>query len=232
MIFETFGTVMKEENVKTIEHGILPNTFVLENLGMFPGYYGTHFPTQKVPDSIFLVLSQKVSTEKILRVTHDIKRKTKFEFEGTPASLTIYNNVYFSIRLRYLQSLNHLIEIQEHYRDAGFVFAKMKKLNETAVIHIKKVFHIESLTEKVLKDSEKDMYYLKIDEQLTWSHFKKLIAQVRNNVKLPAFDGALAVVYGTKVFDLIRIYSTGMNTEQLELLHDKVEELIAKSLED
>lgn len=231
MIFETFGTITKEENVKTVEHGILPNTFVLENLGLFPGYYGNQIPNQKVSDSIFLVIPSKESTEKILRVTHEIKGKTGFEFEGSPATLTIYNTTYFSIRLRYLQSHEHLKEIQEHYRDAGFVFAKMKKLNETAVIHIKKVFHIESINEFVLKDSEKDMYYLKIDNQLTWSHFKKVIAQVRNNVKLPAFDGALAVVYGTKVHDLVRIYSTAITIDELELLRTKFIEMLKKSVD-
>lgn len=229
MIFEMYGTVTKEENVKTVEHGISPNTFVVENLGVFPAYYGTQIPSGAMADSYFLILQQKESTEKILRTTHEIKARIDCEFEGTPASLNIYNNTYYSIRLRYLKDQANLSKIQEHYRDAGFTFAKMKKLDETAIIYIKKIFHIESMSDNVLKDSEKDMYYLKINEQLTWSHFKSIIGQVRNNVTLPAFDGALVVIYGTKVQDLVRIYCKSIGLAELELLHSKLEEVIAKS---
>ena len=34
MVLETFGSIIKEEQLKTVERGILPNTFVLENLGL------------------------------------------------------------------------------------------------------------------------------------------------------------------------------------------------------
>ncbi len=230
MALETFGSIIKEEQVKTVERGILPNTFVLENLGSFPGYYGAHLPVHKDPDSIFLVTVQKESTEKILRVTHEIKKRTELSFEGTPASLCIQNSDYNTIRLRYLKGFDHIAEIQEHYRDAGINFAKLKRIEETAVIQIKKIFKVEQITDKILKDEEKDMYYLKIDEQLTWSHFKKVTKQIRNNIHLSAFDAALAVIYGANILDLIRIYSTSLKIEELELLHDKYEEFIAKSL--
>jgi len=230
MILETFGSIIKEEQVKTVERGILPNTFVLENLGSFPGYYGANLPSHEVPDSIFLIMTQKESTEKILRITHDIKKKSKIEFEGSPASLCVYNNDHNAIRLRYLKGFDHIAEIQEYYRDAGIVFSKLKRMEENAIIQIKKVFKVESITDKILKDEEQDMYYLKIDEQLTWSHFKNVTAQVRNNVQISAFDAALAVIYGAELLDLVRIYSTSLSTEELEKLHYKYEEIIAKSL--
>ena len=62
MTLETFGSIIKEEQVKTVDHGILPGTFVLENLGMFPGYYSTNVPQTGIHDSIFLVLTKKEST--------------------------------------------------------------------------------------------------------------------------------------------------------------------------
>jgi len=230
MALETFGSIIKEEQVKTIEHNVLPNTFVLENLGSFPGYYGADLPVHRDVDSIFLVMTQKESTEKILRITHDIKKKTKLNFEGSPSSLCILNNNFDAIRLRHLKGYDHIIEIQEHFRDAGITFAKMKKVEENAVIQIKKVFKVEYMTDKILKDDEKGMFYLKINEQLTWSHFKKVTYQLRNNVKISAFDAALAVIYGADILDLVRIYSTTLTTAELELLHDKYEELIAKSM--
>lgn len=230
MALETFGSIIKEEQVKTVERGILPNTFVLENLGSFPGYYGANLPLDRDPDSIFLVMTKKESTEKILRITHDIKKKSQIEFEGSPASICVLNNDYHAIRLRYLKGFDHIGELQEYYRDAGITFAKTKRIEENAVIQIKKIFKVEAISDKILKDDENDMYYLKINEQLNWSHFKKVTTQVRNNIKLSAFDAALAVIYGAEILDLVRIYSTSLTTEEMEKLHDKYEELIAKSL--
>lgn len=230
MALETFGSIIKEENVKTVERGILPNTFVLENLGSFPGYYGANIPINKNPDSIFLVLTKKESTEKILRITHDIKKKTKLVFEGTPASLCVHNTTYYTIRLRHLKEFDHIAEIQEYYRDYGISFAKTKKLEESSIIQVKKIFQMEWITDRILKDLEDDMYYLKINEQLNWSHFKKVTTQVRNNIQLSAYDAALAVIYGVEVLDLVRIYSTSLTRDELEMLHEKYEELIAQSL--
>ncbi len=230
MVLETFGSIIKEEQLKTVERGILPNTFVLENLGLFPGYYGANLPTSKAPDSIFLIMNQKESTEKILRITHIIKKKLQYDFEGSPANLCVYNTDYNAIRLRHLKDFDHIAEIQEHYRDAGITFARTKKVEDSAVIQVKKIFQVKSISDKIFKDIEKDMYYLKIEEQLTWSHFKKVTIQVRNNVQISAFDAALAIIYGSNVLDLVRIYSTSLSIEELEKLHDKYEELIAKSL--
>jgi hypothetical protein len=230
MLLETFGSIIKEEQVKTFERGILANTFVLENLGYFPGYYGADLPIDREPDSLFLVMTQKESTEKILRLTHNIKKQTGLNFEGTPASLCVYNNTYNAIRVRHLKYYDQIDKIQEYYRDSGIVFMKRKSLNESAVIQIKKVFRFNAVDEKILKDGERNMYYLKINHQLTWSHFKNVTKQVRNNIELSAFDAALVVIYGSEVLDLVRIYSESLNTDELKMLHDKYEEIIEKSL--
>jgi len=230
MALETFGSLIKEEQVKTFERGILPNTFVLENLGSFPGYYGANLPHSGDPDSLFLVMTQKESTEKILRITHELKKKLECNFEGSPATLCLYNNDYHSIRIRNLTDYSRVAEIQEYYRDLGIIFAKTKQMEDNAVIHIKKIFKVDALNDKIFKDDEQNMYYLKINEQLNWSHFKKVTMQLRNNVQISAFDAALAVIYGSEVLDLIRIYSSSLTIEELEKLHDKYEELIAKSL--
>lgn len=230
MKLETFGSIIKEEQVKTVERGILPGTFVLENLGMFPGYYGSNLPHTGIHDSIFLVLTKKESTEKILRITHNIKKFSGIYFEGASATLCVQNNDYHAIRLRRLTDFDHIAEIQEHYRDAGITFAKLKHLEEQAVIKIKKVFRMTTLTERILCNDAKDMYYLKISEQLTWSQFRKIVAQVRNNIRISAFDAALGVIYGKEIIDVVRIYSTSLTIEELESLHDKFEEIISKAI--
>jgi len=229
MTLETFGSLIKEEHVKTVEHDIVPNTLVLENLDAFPGYYGAHLPHDKVPDSFFLVMTKKESTEKILRITYNIRKHSQIKFEGSPASICISNNTYYSIRLRGLTDFAQLSVIQEFYRDAGMIFAKRKNVDSRAVIQIKKVFRVENLTPDILKGSEPFMYYLKINQQLNWSHFKTITKQLRNNIDISAFDAALAVIYSSEVLDLIRIYTKTLTTEELQRIHEKYNELIAKS---
>ncbi len=226
MILETFGTIFKEEHVKNLKTGILSNTLVLENLGQFPGYYGINIPTQKNPDFIFLVTQKHEPTEKILRITHNIKKKTGINFDGSPAELNIANNNYHAIRLRDFQGFEHISEIQEHYRDEGIRFAKSKKIENSAIIQIKKIFKVETLTDKILKSQEQNIYYLKIDTQLTWSHFKKITNQVRNNIRISPFDAALGILYSSELTDFIRIYSEKITNDELEKLHLKYKEII------
>lgn len=229
MIMETFGSLVKEEQLRTVESGIIPNTLVLENLEPFPGYYGA-LPSDRMPDSFFLVITQKESTEKILRLTHIITNNTNIEFEGSPARICIYNDTFYGIRLRGINDYSVLAEIQNHFRDAGINFMKKKKIDAPGTIQIKKIFPIEPLTEKIYKDAERDMYYLRIDKQVTWSHFKSVTVKVKNNMKGAGFDAALAVIYTRDVMDMIRIYSKDITKEVLEDIHAKYEEFLAKSL--
>jgi hypothetical protein len=227
MILETFGSLIKEENLKTVEDGIIPNTLVLENKEPFPGYYGA-VPNDKVPDSFFLVMTKKESTEKILRLTYIIRKNSNIDFEGSPGRICIYNDTYFSIRIRGLDDFSRLEEIQNYYRDNGIEYMKKKKIDANAVIQIKKIFEVKELEENVLQDAVRDMYYLKINKQLTWSHFRTLTGQVKNNLKNASFDAALAVIYGIEVYDLIRIYSKDLGIHHLHEIRDKYNEFLHK----
>ena len=228
-MLETFGSIIKEEQVVTIESGILPNTFVLENLGSFPGYYGANMAPHDKPDTIFLVTRKRYPTEDIFRITHEIRKRTGIMFDGSSASININNNEYSAIRLRHLAGFENIVEIQRYFIEAGITFAKLKRIEGIAVIQIKKIFKVHSVVEKILKDEDEDMYYLKIDRQFSWTYFRSITTQVRNNISLPAFDAALAVIYGSEVLDLIRIYSTSLTVEELQKLHAKYVEIIKKS---
>jgi hypothetical protein len=227
MTLETFGSLIKEENLRTVNDGIIPNTLVLENKDPFPGYYGA-VPTDKVPDSFFLVMTKKESTEKILRLTDIIKKNSNIDFEGSPGRICIYNEAYFSIRIRGLSDFSKLEEIQAYYRDNGIQYMKKKSVDATSVIQIKKIFEVSKLNENILKDAVRDMYYLIIDKQLTWSHFRTLTFKVKNNLKNATFDAALAVIYGSEVLDLIRVYAKDIDMNQINIIHEKYKEFITK----
>lgn len=229
MILETFGSLVKEEQLRTVDSGIIPNTFVLENLEPFSGYYGAS-PSDRMPDSFFLVITEKESTEKILRLTQIIKNNSNLDFEGSPGKICIYNDTYYSIRLRGVTDYGNLAEIQNYYRDAGIKFMKKKTIDAPGIIQIKKIFLIEPLSDSIYKDAERDMYYLKINKQVIWSHFKSVTQKVKNNIHSKGFDAALAVIYSSEVMDLIRIYGKDINSESLDEIHKKFDEFLAKSL--
>jgi hypothetical protein len=227
MTLETFGSLIKEENLKTVDDGIIPNTLVLENKDPFPGYYGA-VPHDKVPDSFFLVMTKKESTEKILRLTDIIRKNSTINFEGSPGKICIYNDTYYSIRIRGLSDFTNLEEIQNYYRDSGIQYMKKRKLDSPAVIQIKKIFEVLDFEDKILKDAVRDMYYLIIDKQLTFSHFRTVTGQVKNNLTNTSFDAALAVIYGSEVLDLIRIYAKDLDIDYLKEIHQKYNEFLSK----
>jgi hypothetical protein len=229
MIIETFGTLAKEENLRTVESGILPNTFVLENKESFPGYYGA-LPNDAMPDAFFLVMPQKEATVKILRVTSIIKLNSSIEFEGSPSRIIINNDIYNSIRIRGLTAYSQLAEIQSFYRDAGIKFTKKKKIDSLALIQIKKIFPIELIDENIYKDCEHEMFYLRINKQCSWSHFKSVTKKVKNNLQAIGFDAAIVVVYSRNVMDMIRIYAKDLDLDVLKEIQKKYNDYLSKSL--
>lgn len=220
-MLEIFGTVIKEELVKTVDHHILPNSFVLENLEPYPGYHGENLPMDQGPDTFFLITNEMYSSEKIFRISHEIRSFTQYQFDGSPARICFGNDIYSAIRIRDLNSYDHLEEIQKFFLDAGIHFMKYKQIEGKALIELKKIFTLEQINEQVYKDSEGDMYYLQLNKQLTWGKFRSLTRWVKNNLSDSKFDAALAVLYGQDVHDMIRIYDQHPSEERLASIHKK-----------
>jgi hypothetical protein len=229
MAIEYFGSLTKEEHVTTLDADIAPNTWVLENVGPYPGYYHVQ-PDTKLADSFFLVTSQWVPMEKIMRITQKVKRNSGIGFEGSSADFYLNNNHYFAIRIRGLEKRELLNELQCYYRDAGIDFAKQKKVEGQALIHIKKVFRLESVTSEIYKDVAEEIYYLLMDRHWDWTHFKKLTEKVRLNVDTPVFDAAQAMFYSYHLHDSIRIFSDKLDLPAVEKIHQRYIELMDKNM--
>jgi len=230
MSLETFGSIIKEERLKTVERGIISNTLVLENLGMFPGYYGAGLPDNQMPDSLFIVTVNTESTEKILRVTHNIKKLSGYHFEGAAASICVNNTTYAAVRIRGLVEIEHIGELQEFYRDAGIELMKAKNIEAEGVIQVKKIFKLTEATPGIFQADETAMHYLKINKQLTWSQFRMITKEVRNNVTLPAYDAALGIFYASEIHDVVRVYFEKMNLDEMKELQLKYIEIIEKRI--
>ena len=229
MALESYGNITKEEQLKSVTEGIIPNTFVMESQDPFPGYYGA-LPSDKVPESFFLIMSQKESTERILRLTHIIRNNSNIEFEGSPVRIDIYNDTFFGVRIRGLADFSRLEEIQHYYRDNGLVFMKKRNVDATGLIQIKKIFRIKQVREGVYQEIDDGMYYVEINKQLTWSNFKTITRKVKNNLEMATFDAALATIYGVEVLDLVRIYSKDISDKNLNEIHKKYREVITKMI--
>lgn len=229
MALETFGSIIKEEKLRTSKDGIIPNTLVLETQIPFPGYYGAT-PTDKVPDSYFLIMPKKESTEKILRLTHVIKKNSNISFQGSPSKICVNNDNFHGIRIRGLKDYKQLAEIQNYYRDNGINFRKIKEIDSPAIIQIKKIFSLEDFSDEILKDVHDHSYYLKINKQLNWSSFRTITLKIKNNSNSADYDAALAVIYGEEVLDTIRIYCKDITLPQLQEIHEKYNELIRKAI--
>lgn len=228
MAIQTFGGIAKEEHLINVEHDVIPNTFVLQNLEAFPGYHGANLPSDKMPDSIFLMTTKKISTERIFRLSHNVQNYLQTSFEASPGKICIYNDTYNCIRLREFESMQIIPQIQSCFMDSEVKFMKKKQIDANGIIQLKKIFNIERIDEKMYKDVGREMYYLEINRQLTWGHFKKITQNVKNNLDPANFDAALAAIYASQLLDLIRVYSKELNLDDLKSIHKKFLEVISK----
>jgi hypothetical protein len=228
-MLEIFGTLAKEERLKTVDHFILPNSFVLENLEPYPGYHGENLPSDKAPDTFFLVTTESYPNEKIMRISHKIKTSTNIQFDGSVAFLHFKNEVYPAIRVRDLKSYQRLQEVQNLYYDEGIHFMKSKIIDSIAYIELKKVFLVEKINDNIFRDANRSINYLKIPAELTWNHFKEISHKVKNNLDNRNFDVALIVMYGREVYDFIRVYSEEISIDHLEEIRLKYLDVIKRS---
>lgn len=220
-IIETLGGLAKEEKLKTLLDHIMPNTFVLETQEPFPGYHGANLPTDSIPISAFLITRVKYSPEKILRITHIIKKYYPHTFDAVPGKICVHNDVLPCIRVRGFSNYEHIGDLQKCFFSEGIEFAKKRNISADAVIQLKKHFTIEEIEEGLFRDlDEHSTYYFCIPKQMSWQLFLKITKVVRNNTSAN-FDGAIAAIYSKEILDVVRIFAPGITIETLKQLKIK-----------
>ncbi len=217
-IIETLGGLAKEEKLKTLSDHIMPNTFVLETEEPFPGYHGANLPTEAKPIFAFLITKTKYSPEKILRISHNIKKYFPHNFDAVPGKICIQNETLPCIRIRGFSNYELIADLQKCFFSESIVFAKKRNISAVAVITLKKHFTIEEIDEDIYRDlDEHSTYYFTIPKQMSWQLFFKITQIVRNNTSAD-FDGALAAIYSKEILDVVRIFSPGINVDTLKQL--------------
>ncbi len=228
-IIQTMGSIAKVEDLKVLHTNILPNTMVMEESEPFPGYHGANLPTGKEPFWLFFLTQKPYSLERIIRTTQSIKKYFKLDFDATAGNICMYNDRFGCIRIRNLGRYELISELQACYRDEGIKLLKKKKIKGQAIIQIKKYFELEMLKEGLYKDLEdKNMFYLVISENLTWKHFKKITEHIKRNHPEWHFDAALGSVFFKEILDVVRIYSSDIDPDQLKMLRETYEKEIRK----
>ncbi len=223
---ETVGSLIKVDDVISVQHHILPNTFVLETIEPYPGYHGEVSGDIK-PNLIFLVTDEEYSTEHIIRCSSRIHKFTNIDMDATKASLKIFNDTYNSIRLRGLLTYDHIKQLQESYITDGFKFMKTRTIQAPALVQLRKPYLLEEIEEGIFKDlDEPMMWYFEIPHRMDWNLLKMMTDSIKNNVEDNNFDAAFGWVFVNGVTDFIRIYAKNLNLSRIkDLQHRYREEL-------
>jgi hypothetical protein len=208
-IIQTIGGIAKLESLFTLTSHLMTNTFVFDMEEPYPGYHGMNLPTDPKPISIFWVTREKSSTERILRISHNVRRVFEHDFDAVPGMICIHNEDLNCIRIRGLDSYEYLEELQNFFFSEGIHFMKKRTMKGKGVIQLKKLFNIEQIEDGIYKDlDDPSMFYVTLTRQVNWQTFVQITQRVRYNIEkeLANFDAALGAIYTKKILDVARIY--------------------------
>jgi len=225
----SIGYIRKEEKLVNVNYSIIPKTFVLENSEPFPGYHGENLPNDNKPDSIFFVLEDDLSPEKIVRISNKIvKYFPNKSIDGAPAWIKYYNKGYPAIRIHNINSYDEIKDLQTCYLDEGVKFRKLKTLEHKALIKVQKFFSLEKASDNIFFDTNNsNMAYLQIPVYLNWKLFEKITEKVKNNLINSNFDAATsAIFYQTSMLEFIRIFKKDLSIETVKPINDKYIDLM------
>lgn len=220
---ETIGTITKEELLSSVDHNIIPQTFVLESMEPFPGYHGSNIPDKSAPRFIFFVIKGHYRVQQIIRINQKIKEYFNGSYNFAYAKLNVHNDVYYCIRVKDLENFEQIPELQECYKNEGIQFMKKKKIKANVLITLNKHFTLDNIAEGIYIDNEEEgMNYLVMPKELSWKLFEKMTYSIKNNISNPNYDAALGAFYRReKMVDAVRIYTKEINVDRLTEIRDK-----------
>jgi hypothetical protein len=218
LLQNAYSILTKEEDVKTLDHHIIPGTFVVEITHPFPGYYfsSDFITSNSKPQSILMVLKGAISIEFFYRKIAKIKKYSEFSFKADMAELQIYNQKFFTIRVMGLDAYEQIAELQRYFKDEGFLLKKQQNVAAKALIKISKFSDYELISGVYHSVDNSHFNYFPVDKDITWKMFEHITLKIRHNFNHKKFDAALGVLfYQGKVVDVIRIYTKELNDSEI-----------------
>ena len=215
------GSITKVEKLQTLNSNILENTLVLDEIEPFPGYHGSNLPTGYNTATVYMVTKEKLSAVRVLRMTQNIKKYIKKEFDGSFATVSINNNVFNCIRIRHIDGYGIIPAIQKDYMHEGVTFMKKKNITGEGIIEVNKHFELEVCGDGVYKDLEDPlMHYIRIPMHLNWNMFLEITTSIKRNIDDLSFDGALGAIYLKEIIDVVRIFTKEMTIDDLKKIRN------------
>jgi len=220
---ELIGKIIKQENIDTIDKNKIPRTFVINVPDPYKSYYSRFTDIDK-PVAIIFVTKTPNSFEKILRVTKKINDSYNLELAGAKCEVTIKSRKLNGVRVRGINRFTDVAQIQQYYQDEGFEFVKSESFSNTeAIIRINRFFEIEELDKGIYKSIiEDDVFYVELPKFISWEEFKRVTAEVKNNMTDSSFDIAKGILYMNEgITEIVRVVKPKATVDLLKTIQQK-----------
>jgi hypothetical protein len=229
-IFQTIGTVTKEEKIASVESETYTNILLLESLLPFPGYHGSTVPDKLHPDAIFAVTKLLYNDERIIRCIQSVKNKVSLSFDAAPGTLNFQNKDVNFVRFKGLQ-YQSFGEVIKKFEECGIEFKKHRAVSPyTTLIRVRKFFKLKEVMDGIYTDADNPRFaYLELPVQMRWSRFKRITMDIRYNVEDKHYDAAQTSIYTERgLMDFVRIYDKEFCQGKLIFIREKYLEAILK----
>jgi len=220
---ELIGKIIKQENIDTIEKNKIPRTFVINVPDPYKSYYSRFTDIDK-PVAVIFVTKTPNSFEKILRVTKKINDTYNLELAGAKCEVTIKSRKLNGVRVRGINRFTDVAQVQQYYQDEGFEFVKSESFSNTeAIIRINRFFEIEELDKGIYKSIiEDDVFYVELPKFIGWEEFKRVTAEVKNNMTDSSFDIAKGILYMNEgITEIVRVVKPKATVDLLKTIQQK-----------
>ena len=220
---EVIGKIIKQENISTIDKNKLPNTFVINVPDPYKSYYNRFTHINK-PSSIIFVTKTPNSFENILRVTKKINEANNLNLSAAKCEVVINSRKINGIRVVGINRYNDIPQIQQYYKDAGFVFSKSEKFEDLeAIIRINRFINIKKIESGFFHSkTEENTYYIEIPKHLNWDEFKTMTYDIKNNIADKNYDIALGILYQNGgITEILRVVRPKISLEMLKIIQEK-----------
>lgn len=194
---ETIGSITKKERLKHLDRNILPNTLVLKTINPFPGIRNNMdgFMT-RIPESLFIILRYRYSSEKIHRIYAKLKQKNKLTVLPGHGEIIHGSGILPCIRIKGLEDYTQLEAIQSHLLKNDLQLMTYKELDNDCKIKIFKNFKLVEIGDGLYRDLiDIHKVYIRIENPINWKRFDTVINKIKFNLEDNQFDAALGVIY-------------------------------------
>lgn len=229
-IFQTIGTVTKEERLASVESETFTNVLLLESQLPFPGYHGSTVPDKLHPDAVFAVTKLLYNDERIIRCIQSVKKNVSINFDAAPGTLNFQNKDVNFIRFKGLQ-YQFFGDVIKEFEKCGIEFKRQRTVSPyTTLIRVRKFFKLKEVLNGIYADIDNPRFaYLEIPIQMRWNRFKRITMDIRYNVEDKHYDAAQTSIYTeTGLKDFVRIYDKEFCQGKLIFIRDKYLEAVSK----